>query len=257
MDKKISSFLDLKWLFIISFALVYGCSKSDKKKGLVENKNISNTVAEFTPMDSIVEIKKEPADFLPKGYKIFGKSYGDLNQDGIDDCILIIKKTDQSKIVTDEYRGKLDRNRRGIIILFKKKEGYELALKKEACFSSENEDGGVYYAPELDVSAEKGNLYIHYAHGRYGYWSYTFKYRNSNFELIGYDDSSNTGPVVNSETSINFLTKKRLERTNVNQDAESGEEKFEDTWTKLKSSKLLSLSNIKDFDELDLSTYLE
>ena len=94
-----------------------------------------------------VELKQNPSDYLPKGYVIFEKIIGDLNKDGIEDCVLIIKGTDTSKIITDEYRGKLDRNRRGIIVLFNKKDHYELAVKNYNCFSSENEDGGVYFAP--------------------------------------------------------------------------------------------------------------
>ena len=53
-------------------------------------------------------------------------------------------------------------------MLFKVNEDYVLATKNYDCFSSENEDGGVYFAPELDISIEKGNLYVHYGHGRYG-----------------------------------------------------------------------------------------
>lgn len=255
MNKNILSLPYFKWVFIILLIVNYGCSKTPKKQTLNESKRNLNPALKPQKENTIIDIKKEPADFLPNGYVIFEKSYGDLNKDGVDDCILIIKKTDQSKIITDEYRGKLDRNRRGIIILFKKNEGYELASKNYDCFSSENEDGGVYYAPELSVSAEKGNLYIHYAHGRYGYWSYTFRYKNPDFELIGYDESSNTGPVINSETSINFLTGKKLIKVNVNEGAESGEEKFENTWSKLKSLNNFNLSEIKDFDELDFSEY--
>ncbi|NML69005.1 hypothetical protein HHL23_04245 [Chryseobacterium sp. RP-3-3] len=213
------------------------------------------TVKETEKAEPVVETKKAPSDFVPKGYTTFEKSFGDLNKDGAEDCILIIKKVDPGNIITDEYRGKLDRNRRGLIILFKKNDGYELASKNYSCFSSENEDGGVYYAPELEVYAEKEKLYIHYAHGRYGYWTYTFRYGNSDFDLIGYDDSSNTGPRVNNTTSINFLTGKQLDKTNVNEEAESGDEVFKDSWKKLKTTKLLTLSEIKDFDELDLSSY--
>jgi len=45
---------------------------------------------------------------------------GDLNTDGLEDIVLLIKGTNASKIVDDEYVGKLDRNRRGIIVLLKK-----------------------------------------------------------------------------------------------------------------------------------------
>ena len=185
---------------------------------------------------------------------VFEKINGDLNNDGIEDCVLIIKGTDKKQIIIDEYRGKLDRNRRGIIVLFDKKDHYELALKNEICFSSENEDGGVYFAPELSVEIKKGNLFVHYGHGRYGYWQYNFRYQESDFELIGYE-SSNGGAVIDSETSINFLSKKKQEKVNTNENAEGGDEVFEETWKKINLNRLIKLSEIKDFDELDMSVY--
>ncbi|KMQ63222.1 hypothetical protein ACM46_13530 [Chryseobacterium angstadtii] len=203
-------------------------------------------------METSTELKKDITDFVPDGYNMTEKSFGDLNKDGTEDCIMIIKKIDPANIVNDKYRGKLDRNRRGIIVLFKKEGGYELASENRNCFSSENEDGGVYYAPELLVSAEKGNLKVHYAHGRYGYWNYTFRSTHSDFELIGYDMSSNTGPRVNSMTSINFLTGKRLDKTNVAEGDD--DEVFEDQWTKIKPMKPITLSGVKDFDELDFTS---
>ena len=198
---------------------------------------------------------KEPSDFIPKGYALFEKYFGDLNKDGLDDCVLIIKKTDTTNIVTNRFDKKVDRNRRGIVVLFKKEKGYELADKNYSCFSSENEDGGVYFPPELWIKIENEKLYIHYGHGRYGYWKYTFRYQNSNFELIGYDSSSNRGPVTNTETSINFLTKKKLIKENTNENAEGGDETFKETWNKIKIENLIKLSEIKDFDELDMYNY--
>ena len=199
------------------------------------------------------EQRKELTKFLPKGYVIFDEVYGDLNKDGIEDCVVIIKGIDKNNIIKDEYRGELDRNRRGVIILFNKKGSYELVVKNYDCFSSENEDGGVYFAPELSVEIKKGNLYFHYGHGRYGYWDYTFRFQNSDFELIGYDESDNFGPITNAQTSINFLTKKKLYRVNTNQNAETdGEEIFKETWTKIKVEKFIKLSEIKDFDELEV-----
>lgn len=202
-----------------------------------------------------VKQKQNPSDFLPKGYVIFEKINGDLNKDGVEDCVLIIKGTDTSKIITDEYRGKLDRNRRGIIVLFDKNDHYELAVKNYNCFSSENEDGGVYFPPELSIEIKKGNLLVHYGHGRYGYWQYTFRYQNSNFKLIGYDESSDRGPVIESMTSINFLSQKKQEKVNTNENAEGGDEVFKTTWKNIKASNLIKLSEIKDFDELDMTVY--
>ncbi|MEJ5053337.1 hypothetical protein [Sphingobacterium sp. MYb382] len=201
------------------------------------------------------ERKKNPMDFLPKGFVVYERINGDLNKDGMEDCVLIIKGTNKNQIVTDEYRGELDRNRRGIIVLFNKNGHYELAVKNYDCFSSENEDGGVYFAPELSVAIEKGNLYVSYGHGRYGYWQYTFRFQNSDFELIGYDQSDNRGPVIQRETSINFLSKKKQEKVNTNEDAESGDEVFKETWKNILVDKRIKLSLVKDFDELDMSVY--
>ncbi len=196
--------------------------------------------------------EKELIKFVPKSHVIFEKIKGDLNKDGFDDVALIIKATDKSKFIKDEYRGVLDRNRRGIIILLNKKNRYEVVTKNYSCFSSENEDGGVYFAPELSVEIKKGNLYVHYGHGRYGFWKYTFKLKNIDLELIGYD-SSYGGPIIESETSINFLTKKKLERVNTNEEAEGGDEVFKETWSKITSTKILKLSEIVDFDNLEFN----
>lgn len=197
--------------------------------------------------------KKNRTEFLPKGYIISEKIYGDLNKDGVEDRILIIKGTDKKNIVINRFDKEVDRNRRGIIIQFKENDNYDTAVKNHNCFSSENEDGGIYYPAQLSIEVKKGNLYIHYAHGRYGYWSYIFGFQNADFELIGYESSSNYGPVVNTETSINFLTKKKLIRQNTNEDAEGGDEIFEETWEDIEITKLLKLSEIEDFDELDMS----
>ena len=202
-------------------------------------------------------IKQNANDFIPQGFVLSGTSIGDLNKDGVDDKVLLIKGTDKGAYEKNEFGEFVDRNRRGLVILFKKGEQYELVLKNANCFTSENEDGGVYYAPELSLEINKGNLYIHYAHGRYGYWKYTFRYRNSDFYLIGYD-SSEGGEVVEKETSINFLSKKKQEKVNTNESAEGGDEEFRETWTNITVTKLLKLRDIKDFEnfeELDMLKY--
>lgn len=194
---------------------------------------------------------QNPTDFIPDNFVLFEKISGDLNKDGLDDVVLIIKDTDKKQIVQDEYRGQLDQNRRGLIILLAKQNGYQLALENIACFSSENEDGGVYFPPELFVSIKKGNLYINYGHGRYGHWQYTFRLQNTNFELIGYDQVDGV-VVVQREVSINFLSKKKIEKVNTNENADAGEEVFSETVSKIKLDKRIRLTEIKDFDGLTI-----
>ncbi len=195
---------------------------------------------------------RAPSDFIPENYKEFETIYGDLNKDGLEDCVLIIKKVDTTQIMVNQYDKKVDRNRRGIIVLFKNENGYQLADQNLDCFSSENEDGGVYFPPELWINIKDNKLHVHYGHGRYGYWDYTFRFQNSNFELIGYDSSSNRGPVTLRETSINFLTKKKLVKVNTNEDSEGGDENFEETWSDIEIDHRIQLSQIKDFDALDM-----
>jgi hypothetical protein len=202
-------------------------------------------------------LKQNANDFIPKGFVLSSTSIGDLNKDGIDDKVLLVKGTDKGAFVKNEYGELVDRNKRGIIVLFKKDNQYEQILKNLNCFSSENEDGGVYYAPELSLEIGKGNLYVNYAHGRYGYWKYTFRYRKGDFYLIGYDNSEG-GAAVEKETSINFLSKKKQEKVNTNENAQGGDEVFKETWTNITVTKLLKLREIKDFEnfeEVDMYKY--
>lgn len=199
---------------------------------------------------------KSPIDFVPVGYVVSEKIQGDLNKDNQADYVLIIKETKRSNFVKNKFGDEVDRNRRGILIAFKNENLYELVLENRDCFSSEHEDGGVYYSPELGIFIEKGNLRIHYFHGRYGFWAYKFRYQNSDFDLIGYDSSQNRGPVVERSVSINLATNKMRIRENINQNAEGGDEKFKDTWKKFTLSKSIKLREITDFDGLEIQKML-
>jgi len=244
---------------LITILLLTACSsKTEEKKSQASDPKkhaAENLKTEPKPLTD--QQKKNVSDFIHAGYALYKEEgmediKGDLNKDGLQDVVLLIKGTDHRKFFDHESRGKLDRNRRGIIVLFNRGDYYERASKNYNCFSSENEDGGVYYAPELDVSIEKGNLKIQYGHGRYGHWSYTFRNQNGDFEMIGYDSEYNRGPVPQLITSINFLTKKQLIRDNLNKDDDGNSyvENFEDTWETIKVDKLIRLSEIRDFDGL-------
>jgi len=189
--------------------------------------------------------------FIPSGYRLLETISGDLDKDGVADKILLVKGTDSSMIVTDETRGKIDRNRRGLVILLRKGKQFTPVLTNLSCFASEFEDGGVYYAPELSLYIKKGNLYAHYAHGRYGYKKFTFRFQHGDFALIGYDHSENSGPVVNKFTSVNFAAKRMVEKINTNANATGGDEVFKTYWETIPVKTLLKLSVITDFDEID------
>ena len=202
--------------------------------------------------------QQQITDFIPKGYKLFEKISGDLNKDGLEDCVLIIKATRKDGFIKNSFDKVVDRNRRGIIVLFSEEKGYKVAVKNYNCFSSENEDGGVYFAPYLSIDIRNSKLFVHYAHGRYGYWEYCFRYQDSDFMLIGYEASHDRGPVVLFKTSINFLTGIEYDDENINaynfnadsDDDSEIDEVFKRTVVKLKKKPLMKLSEIEDFDEL-------
>ncbi|WP_448907280.1 hypothetical protein [Hoylesella shahii] len=239
--------------FLFALAFITSCKQA---------KNVNNN-SSMLPKDTVQtvskpatepqpDLKTNPLEFIPNGYELFSRTEGDLNKDGKPDVVLMIKGTDKSKWVDDEYRGRLDRNRRGLIILFKRDGGYELIAENDECFSSENEDGGVYYAPELSLEINKNTLVLHYAHGRYGYWQYIFRYQNNDFELIGYYGSSNRGPIVLYITDVNFSTRTCVYKENINADDDEAEEEFKVKTIKFKRKNLIKLTEITDFDELDL-----
>ena len=215
----------------------------------------SEPISDLTNVKSKTKQATNDKDFtLPNGYTLFEKVEGDLNGDGLIDYALIVKDTDQENVVVNRFDEEVDRNRRGVMIYLTTESGIVLMTENLNCFSSENEDGGVYFPPQLSVDIENGKLYVHYSHGRYGYWKYTFRFQNSDFELIGYDLSDNYGPIINRVTSINFLTKKKLIKENINQNTEdSGDEVFEEKWENIVIEKLYRLSGIEDFDELDVN----
>lgn len=220
-------------------------------------KNIISFFLFFSSLSAIAQQKQSLIidSFIPKGYILFDKIYGDINKNSINDCVLIIKGTDKANIIVDTSGKSIDYNRRGLVILFRKNNSYEIAMKNLKCFSSENEDGGNYFAPELSIEIKNGNLMLHYSHGRYGYWFYTFKYQKSNFELIGYDAVDNKGPITISTLSINFLTKRKLQRINKNAMIKGAVEKYKVTWKNIITDKFIKLSEIKEIEELIMYNY--
>lgn len=209
---------------------------------------LSTTYAQVNPSE-------KPADFLPKGYVVVEELRGDLTKDDLEDLVYIIQGTDEKLILDDETRGILNHNPRGIVIGIQREGTYEVALENHTCFPSDGEDGEVYYAPDLSFKIAKGNLYVTFDHGRYGSSTYTFRYQNIDFELIGYDQSDNFGPVVAREISINFMTRKKLERANTFTKKEGEDETFKETWKTIKIDSLIKLSEIKDFRELDMGGF--
>ncbi|PML18404.1 hypothetical protein BCT06_12900 [Vibrio breoganii] len=190
-------------------------------------------------------------ELVPEGYLVTETIYGDLNKDNQEDVVLIIKGTNPDEIFIDQVRGELNLNRRGIVVALRNEHKYEVIVENSNCFYSEDEYGGVYAVPDIYTTIEKGNLYILFAHGRYGHWRYNFRYQSADFELIGYDESANRGSIVEVATSINYLTKKMLVKENTNNLDEYADPVFKETWTSFTLDNRIKLSGISDFSEFN------
>jgi len=55
--------------------------------------------------NSQTQAQQKPADFLPNGYVIFETLLGDLNKDGVDDCVLITKGTEKIWLLMMSTKG--------------------------------------------------------------------------------------------------------------------------------------------------------
>lgn len=231
-----------------------GCKKSNRT---AENDTIKNNEIPSVIIDEDDSTKMKATDFITEGYTLFEEIKGDLNNDGLQDAVLIIKGTDKEKILVEENAVNLNRNRRGIFVLFKNEKGYELVLKNYDCFSSESEEGSAYFDPELKVSIANGNLDIAFSHGKHGFWNYNFQYKNNDFELVSYKVTSNKGSTIKKETSIDYLSKKKTIKTNTNKKNKNGEEVFEEKVENIVIKKIVKLSEIKDFDELNILDYID
>lgn len=199
---------------------------------------------------------ENPDELVPSNERIFFKTFGDLDGNGGEDCIIITKQTRKDLVETDDFHEATDRNRLGIVIALKYGDVYRTACASSGCFASDNVGGGTYLPPELSVSVKRGNLVIHYAHGRNGWLQYTFRYGEKRFHLIGYDEEYDRGPVLESRTSINFLTRKKQTLTNVNADSQDGDAVIEEKWQDIAIiDDLAKLDEIRKFDDLNLSDY--
>ena len=160
---------------------------------------------------------------LPKQTALYDAIKVDLNKDGIQDVVVVTQETFKEKFMPfsegcdestkdDKWCQIVNKNRRGIVILLSNGDKYEAVVTKRDIFESPNEDGGVYYPPELAVEIKNSELKFLYGHGRYGHWEYIFALDGKDFKLIKHFSSDNNGPKPEHIVQMDFINH-RLEKS--------------------------------------------
>jgi hypothetical protein len=169
---------------------------------------------------SIASVAETPEGFAPKGWPIEFKSAGDLNADGADDLVLVLRDADPRNILDNAGFGpdRFNTNPRVLVVaLHRPQGGYERVLADHTLITRSTE-------PNLDDPLEDGSsvvvrrgalrvtlhLFANAGGWTMGNMTYSFRFQQGRFVLIGYDSSMvqrNTGQT--EDVSINYLTRKR------------------------------------------------
>ncbi len=194
--------------------------------------------------------------FIPKNWKVLEKVQGDLNHDQQADLALIIEDTDPKNIIRNESLGsaELNINKRKLLILFKNNQDYRLVatnlyLPTEGDIESPCLADPIGENDPLEIQNGLLKVNLHYWLSC-GSWyvtnhSYTFRYQNQAFKLIGYDNNDfhrASGEIT--AQSINFLTGKIKNTSGKNEFSEQSQP-IEIKWSKLKQHYSFTLEQVK------------
>jgi hypothetical protein len=155
-------------------------------------------------------------DFVPSGWTVERELRGDLNGDKAPDLLFLLRQTDPRNLVPNPDGfgvGTLNSNPRILAAAFASDGGYTLMLEDHELIP--RHELPTLDDPFGDLTIGRGTfaLSLNYfsSAGSWGMstWKYTFRFRSSCFQLIGYDLTEtmrNTGKMTT--TSINYSTGK-------------------------------------------------
>ena len=190
---------------------------------------------------------KELNDFVPTGWKILDTARGDLNKDGTADAAIILQYNDSVSIKKSGNESVLTQPRI-LVVLFKAVDGNHFLLVAQSNSFILNHDNPTMDDPYEETRISNGTLKIKFRlFYNMGSWyvtntSYTFRYQQEEFALIGADYLSFHRATSDfEEYSYNFLTKKRSLKTG--NDKHGG---TKTTWKSLNLATLKTLGTLKE-----------
>lgn len=201
----------------------------------------------------LLKVEKNVEELVPDGWKIEMKEEGDLNKDGIKDVVLVLRENASSNVIKIDGLGEmlLDTNPRILAVLFGKVDGGYVLIQDNHTLIPRRID------PKIDdyltgvgvggISVRKGVLVVQMnIFYNMGSWemkniSFTFRWQNNRFELIGYDSTTtNRSSGESKDISVNYSTHKiKINCGNLTTDTDD-----KVTWQKLLSNKTWTIDNI-------------
>lgn len=190
---------------------------------------------------------------IPKGWKLLEKNYGDLNNDGINDIIFVIEKTDKKNIHKHDGLGDKDinKNPRILAIYMVNKDNKFKKIAQNNKFIP-LDDCPICDEPLSSLTIKENGVFkVNFHHWQNaGSWftsrdSYVFRLENNDIYWIGYDkDIYHRGSNNMKSCSINFLT----QRVKIHVTIENDNEKMnsQEIWKKFTLNKPIKLDSLKD-----------
>jgi hypothetical protein len=173
----------------------------------------------------------EAEGFAPVGWQIETKLSGDLNGDGVDDLVLVLREQDPANVLANpDGPGveELDTNPRILAVaLGRSGGGFDLAAANHTLIPRTTEPNLDDYLEPDAITIKRGALHVRlHLFANAGGWgtsnpTFTFRLQHGNLELIGYDSSSvNRGSGAMTNVSVNYATgKMKLSTGSIEDDA--------------------------------------
>ena len=162
--------------------------------------------------------------FAPHGWRIELKAVGDLNGDGQDDLVLVLRDTDPRNVVDNSELGpsRFDTNPRLLVVAFRRPSGgYDLILANHELIPRGTEPNIDDVLEDADPpTIKKGvlrlglHLFANAGGSDMGEITYGFRYQENRFLLVGYDSSMvQRMSGETTDISVNYLTGKKKTST--------------------------------------------
>jgi hypothetical protein len=206
----------LNIIFLASFLFLMACNGDTDSS----NNGDANT---DTPTENPEPVPTEPVgkkidDFIEDGFSKMASKTSDLNGDGIEDAILVLKQNDEED---EKYDMDNAAPRPMMILLGLKNGGYELAVRNDnaiLCVMC----GGVLGDPFSDISVNKTVFTIEHFGGSSSRWARysTFQYDSAKKDWLWAKDGTELSSAHDpeySETEYIEVDNRSFKEFNVNQ----------------------------------------